>query len=407
MIEDLDSLIRVVERNKDIKLNELQEIYVFGDLGATNSRMGAAGKDSKGVEHIVQIAIYPSKKLYEREPQRGNFLPVLEHFIRYAGLDDRKIKKIVLAPAGPTLNGRVNMTHANFYVLDTYAEIINDFAAQGEALKACLEGKEKLQILDLRKLEYVDVAAAEKKGNMTLFGPGSGCGETRLILDKETGIYTVISSEGGHKGLVVDITDNDEIRIAKWLMRFEKGESGKPTTYLPRVESALSGSGFTHVFEYFINPKSFGRLAFAYLMSPENPKYSMEACERIQDEIERYKLLRDNEKPAFIASRAKMYPGTVFEKATDYIYKHIGIAARNSAVHELATGGVVIGGGIMPKDIFLPGSDRFDKRVAKQIVYAFENSGATHNEMIKEIPLYLIMDDLSGLKGAKHKAMNG
>ncbi|MBN1156785.1 glucokinase [Candidatus Woesearchaeota archaeon] len=383
--------------SETIKEESLRDIVLAGDIGATNSGLGLYGKNEKNGIVTLYEGRYRSKELYKGEAQKGDFAPVIDHFLKKAGIATGQIEKAVLAAAGPLIEGKVQMTKANFYVDPSTTgvddtQLLNDFEAIAGVLKMHYENNAVLEMTMLEHStgEYADDISKRKKGDVGVIGAGSGLGVSTLIYDEATRTYKVKASEGGHSTLAIDVSDEEDIKIAKWLMRYERGEEEKPGTFNPRDESALCGDGIVHVLEYFIEKGS--------------PGVNRKQVKLYKNEINKFKEAEDQ--AAYIAKMAKQHPDSIFANTMNYFYKHLGMAVRNLFIHELAEGGVVIAGGILPKNLFdgkiVPRN--FNKNVQRRIMEAVDNSAATHNPLIRKAPIYVLTDEKAGLKGAMYKA---
>ena len=172
--------------------------------------------------------------------------------------------------------------------------VLNDFAALALALPA----------LQARELRAVGSGKAAAGGPRALIGPGTGLGVAALVHGSE-GRETVVSGEGGHVTLAA--TDDDEAAVLAWL-RSKYGHVS--------AERALSGPGL-------------GNLHQAWAAVQRVDVADLSAAE-----ITRRALVGDD---AACVAAMQLFLG------------FLGNVAGNLALTLGATGGVYLGGGIVPR----------------------------------------------------------
>jgi len=346
---------------------------IYGDVSASNILINLDAIYGNGKIVSVIKAHYDGQKITDFNNQ------VLNHLLGVVGIREEQVKSIVLAPAGPISPDRriCDLTRAHFHVdcatIRIPTALINDFSAI--AIAVATLGQSELSCIQLPHSDG-NYGEAKDSQNIGIHGPGTGFGTSRLVYDSQAGFYQPLPSEGGHKFLAPDITDSTDVKIIKWLCRYTNGRK-------PHLEAIMSGSGIENVCEYFRNQ----------LDDQEKLKYGrqLEAAE---------------DRAAYIAEQAKRKPDSIFGKTMYYFFKHLGMALRDLAVHEIALGGVYIAGGITRKNIeMVPGSGELDTNIARIIMEEFD-SGPSHSEWVNSIPIYVIMDPEVGLKGTLEVALN-
>jgi len=257
-------------------------------------------------------------------------------------LDAEVPERICLAVAGPIRDGRVRVTnHGAVFdsaelgrTLSTSVLLVNDFVALAHSVP------------HLRNLRQIGGdASPAAHGVKALIGPGSGCGMAMLV--PIAGQYRVLPSEGGHADLA--ITNALEAELWASLSR-----------RVPHVcwEAVLSGPGLVNL---------YAALCEVWGVQPGDLT------------------------AAQISAAGVDVADPICHQTLELFFGFLGTAAGNLAVTTLATGGVYVGGGIVPRlkefAVTSPMRRRFDER-------------GMLTEVVRQIPLYLVLDDLPGLAGA-------
>jgi glucokinase len=213
--------------------------------------------------------------------------------------------------------------------------VINDFSAVAFSLPTL----SSQQIIQIGRGEPVE------KGNIAVFGPGTGLGVEHLTWT-DSGWQT-LDGEGGH----VDFAPNDEQDLIVW--RYIKAKLGRVA-----VEELLSGRGLVNIYKALA--------ADAGLEVQYND-------------------------PADITKHALANTNPTCVKAVQQFCRIMGSFAGNLALNLCTTGGVFIGGGIAPRlgDFFA--NSEFRQK--------FEDKGNLAG-YVKNIPTYLINEPDHGLLGA-------
>lgn len=213
--------------------------------------------------------------------------------------------------------------------------VINDFSAVAYSLPTLADE----QIIQVGAGSPVD------KGNIAVFGPGTGLGVEHLTWT-ENGWQT-LDGEGGH----VDFAPNDEQDLIVW--RYIKAELGRVA-----AEELLSGRGIVNIYTALALHE--GQAA----------------------------LFTD---PADITEHALSNTDALCVKAVQQFCRVMGSFAGNIALNLCTTGGIFIGGGIASRlGEFFADSDFRHK---------FEDKG-NFAAYVKDIPTYLINEPDHGLLGA-------
>lgn len=205
--------------------------------------------------------------------------------------------------AGPVDNGSAKITNLPWTItVDTLSKqlrgarvaLINDL--QATALGALVIPPSSFAVLQ--------AGAVPERATIAVIAPGTGLGESCLYHDGAR--YQALPSEGGHADFAV--TTDDEIE----LLRFLRGKYGDHVS----VERVLSGNGIADIYDF--------------VARGDAKPYPGDRNAAISE-----------------AGLAGSDPHAV--RALEMFATILGSECGNLALRHLATGGVVIGGGIPPK----------------------------------------------------------
>jgi len=235
--------------------------------------------------------------------------------------------------------------------------LINDFQAVGYGLDALAEN----ELVVLQTGENFHQVFPQPR---VLIGAGTGLGQGILVWKggADQGCYDVLSSEGGHGNFSPG--NNEQVELLNFLL--QKSQLTKSPGRVS-VEDVLSGRGLVNLYHYF---------AHKY---PElvNPKLTQ--------------AMLKNDAAAAVSDAALSTKDSLAGRALDLFVEIYGGQAGNLALTCLARGGVFIAGGVAPKIQ--------SRMLSTLFLNAFQNKGPM-TEMMKKIPVTLVMNPLVGLKGA-------
>lgn len=336
--------------------------------------------DIGGTKTLLQIATdHPHQShptiLFEQRylsAQFPKFNELLTEFLNAAQQADVPLPTVAcIGVAGPvTLDKQGNATAkvTNLpWLLDTnklsaqfkftQLRLMNDFQAIGYGLDALLDD-------ELVVLQTGESATQRLPQPRVLIGAGTGLGQGILVWKDiaSGGYYDVLGSEGGH----VDFSpaSNEQIELLGFLLQQKQlTESAARVS----VEDVLSGRGLVNVYQYFAH------------------KYP----EQVDSEFTQSML--ENDAAEVVSDAALSTKDSLAERALDLFVEIYGGQAGNLALTCLANGGVFVAGGIAPKIQSRMESELFLK--------AFQKKGPM-TEMMKTIPVKLVVNPQVGLKGA-------
>lgn len=312
------------------------------DIGATKTVIATASISGRRIV-LDNISRYEGK-------QFDSFELVLE---KYAA--DREIRLdgiLCIGVAGPIIEGKCRLTNLAWYLDGQHISeryqfdrvvLLNDLEASGYGLDALPEGG----------LIVLNEGVADKKGNRVLIAPGTGLGEA--IVHRVGRHYIPIASEGGHADFAP--FNGDTRRLWEYLRRLKNSVC---------YEDVLSGPGLENIFDFLLE------------------EMGVESAERI---AEGFKL-----DPGKAITTQALDSGDVLATATLTLFLDVlASEAANMALKCLATGGIYIGGGIVPRIHELIDQPRF--------LEVFSNK-EKHQDLLRDIPIKIILDTHLPLYGA-------
>ncbi len=323
---------------------------LVGDVGGTNARLALAEWKGKAEGWTV---------LRERHFPSGNYAgltPILREFLAGPGGGGAAPDKAVLAVAGPVDLGRGRLSNRG-WIVDSEeiaretgiprVRLLNDFSAVGHALPT----------LPPSSFTVLHEGAASSSGErppIAIIGPGTGLGQGLLLWNGNR--YVVHPSEGGHAEFAPRTPQ--ECRLLEHLW-----------TRMPRVswEGVVSGPGLVNVYRFLVESGSMNE-------SPETRR-AFEA----------------GEPSRVISARAPEGADDTCVEALDLFISAYGSQAGNLALTTRAEGGVFLAGGIAPAIV--------DRLRAGGFMKAFLDKGPL-SDLLERIPVRVILDTRSGLRGA-------
>ena len=332
-------------------------IVFSGDIGGTTTRMQLTEFTGANKIRIIKNSHYYNSDY-------PSFDAVIDAFFAEAALNKIVIKSACFGVAGPVINETVKFTNLPWEIktidiktklkLDKVA-LINDFVAIGYGL-------ERLARPDLLTLQE----GKECMGGVKAYiGAGTGLGVSFMIYCQRR--YEVYPTEGGH----VDFAPTDEMQLE--LLRFLYKKHHRVS-----FERVLSGQGLVNIYQFVLAYKNYGE--------EENIKLA---------------ALIDSEQHVDIAATIVEYAikrnDVIAKRALDIFIRIYGAAAGNLALTTLPFGGLYVVGGIAPK--ILP------EIKTGGFLEAFTDKGRM-TDLIKNIPLHIVLNTDIGLQGAAVYAKN-
>jgi glucokinase len=310
----------------------MSRLALVADIGGTNARFALCHVEGGGLERMktLSAADYP------------DIGAAISAYLDWAG---SKPVEACFAVACPARDDQIEFTNSTwrFSRRETARHFgwqrlltINDF--ESLALGVAYVKPEGLH--NVRRGE------ADPKGARAVLGPGTGLGVSGLVSDRRGG-WVALAGEGGHVGFA----PQDDLEID--LLRFLQARFGRVS-----CERLLSGDGLVNIYE-FLTLQS-GKPA-------------------------------DRPTPAEITARGLEQGERIARDALRRFCAILGSTAGDLALILGSTGGVYIGGGIVPRLLPILLDSRFEER--------FANKGRL-SSLLAAMPIFVILDNTLALLGA-------
>jgi glucokinase len=303
--------------------------------------------------HLAQFDVHNDRLVMVRETvyaskQFHAFSDVIQHF----HLDHPLPERLCIAFAGPVQDRKAKATNL-------------DWSIDADALATALGFKEVLLINDLEAGAYGLAALSGSdlvmihegqnppEGNGAIIAPGTGLGEAGLYCNN--GALHPFATEGGH----TDFAPRTEL---DWeLLRYLQSRFDHVSW-----ERVVSGQGIDNIFQFLTDVKK-----------REVPDWV----------INRLK----NQEPAAAIGAAAKEGCPVCAETIELFVQYMGVEASNLALKMMATGGLFIGGGIIPKV--------WNDQLQTIFTEHFFHVGRL-TPLLEKVPIYLVMNQNSVLLGA-------
>lgn len=314
---------------------------LVGDIGGTNARLAIASLPSgaapaqPSAPKLVSFQSFPCADFHELDD-------ILERYLETLNLP--KPTKACLAVAGPVADGRAHLTNLGWH-LDTRElsskfgiediRLVNDFAALARSTPALCQQ----ELLQLR------AGSPTAAGPVSVMGPGTGFG-LALLVQHASGC-SIVSGEGGH----ISFVPHGDLETKVWSALQQS--IGRVT-----VETLLSGVGLMRIYR---------ELCHIHDVTPLN--YD----------------------PRTISNQALDHGDQICLETLAVFCSMLGSVAGDIVLSHGSTGGVFLGGGILPKiaDFFVTSdfTERFLDKPPMQ-------------EFVSRVPVHMITAPDAALKGA-------
>ncbi|HSB71071.1 MAG TPA: glucokinase [Candidatus Methylomirabilis sp.] len=322
-------------------------MILAGDIGGTNTRLAFAMVDGERLK-LVEEATFASR-------EHAALGAVLERFLssRHA-----PVERACFGVAGPVRHGRCEATNLP-WVVDArdvarqlgfpQVGLINDLEASAHGI-ALLEAKDFC---------VLNEGAQDAPGNAAIIAAGTGLGEAGLLWDGAR--LRPFATEGGHASFAPRTPL--EIGLLRYLL---------PQFQHVSFERVLSGPGLLNIYR-FLRDTGPG----------DEPAWLAEEMGR-------------RDPAAVIAETALQGRNGLCNQALELFVGIYGAEAGNLALKVMATGGVLVGGGIAPK--ILP------KLRERTFLDAFSGKGRMKSLLLR-MPVRVILNEKTALLGAARFAV--
>ncbi len=321
--------------------------YVLaGDIGGTKTALALHAVETGGATTLVRERTFASREYAGLEQVITAFLEPRE----------RPVAAAAFGIAGPVVDDAVSTTNLPWRIErrrvsaalgGAPVRLMNDL--ESTAYGALFLTPDALQTLN---------AGVTRPGHRAVIAAGTGLGQALLYFD---GTHHVpVATEGGHAEFAPRTATEDA------LLQFLRSRFDHVS-----YERVVSGPGLLNVF-HFLDEE---------LHRPVAPDV--------------HARMATEDPSAVIGAAAVAGNCATCREAVDLFFSVYGAQAGNLALTVMATGGVYVGGGIVTKLLPLVATSGFMR--------AFAAKGR-YKELMREIPVWIILDSGAGLIGAVHAA---
>jgi glucokinase len=325
---------------ESINLNQ-QAIVLAVDVGGTKTHLA--------LYEVKDGQLFQLKEKKYRTKEQPSFIEMIYdfHYKKSPAIDS-----ICIGVAGPVTYNKVKGVNLPWEIngdeigkklkVDAVT-LMNDMEANAYGLAA-------LKDTDFKTIQK----GADVPGNAVIIAPGTGLGEVGLYWDGTH--YRPFASEGGH----CDFCPRNELEIDLWEYMHQRY---KHVSW----ERVLSGPGIYDIYTFLIQKKG----------------------QMVPDDIQQ--KIQSGHPAAAITHAAIEGKDEVCREAFDLFTRFLAVEAAQLALKMKATGGIYIGGGIVPKII-----EGMDLSVFNR---GFIQSGRM-DDLLRMVPVKVILNDNAALLGA-------
>lgn len=323
------------------KIKRSSGIILAGDIGGTKSNLS--------LFQFEEGQLTPIKERSYRTKEFSSFEEVFKVF--YAS-DLPEIDAICLGVAGAVNKGKVSGT--NFAWIIDENEIKNNLRINSVTVINDMETN-AFGLAALRRKDFEVIReGANVPGNAAVISPGTGLGEAGLFWDGTH--FHPFPSEGGH----CEFSPRSEMEVRLW--RFLYCKFGHVSW-----ERIISGPGIYNLYQFLIED------------------------EKIKEPDWFKKRIIKEDPAALISSCAAEGTFPICEKTMKFFITYLAIESTQLALKFKATGGIFIGGGILPKNL---------KCLDKEVFNSHFLKSDRMRPLLDLIPVKLILNPKTSLYGA-------
>lgn len=328
-------------------LKNINGIILAGDIGGTKTNLSLFKLEKGSLRPLLE------KTFFTKE--FSSFGALLSAF-REENTGLPEMDCICLGVAGPVMEGKVTGTNFPWEISETelrkvtgnpHIFLINDMEANAYGLGTI----EKNELIEIKSGSGIS-------GNKALISPGTGLGEAGIYWDAK--LYRPFATEGGH----CDFSPRNEEDIA--LLKYLQDLYGHVSW-----ERIISGPGIFTLYKFLLSYKK-----------EKEPAWLREE-------------LRQKNPAAVISDCAKNEKFPICGEAMELFFRYLAIETAQIALKFKATGGIYIGGGIIPKVL-----DLLDRKKFKDEFLQVNRM----NSLLEKISIYVITNENSPMNGAAYYA---
>lgn len=320
-------------------------LVLAGDIGGTKTNLALFKASGAKIDLMDEISCHTT-----------DFLNLNELLTSYLKKNSFEPNKICLGVAGPVLNGHSKLSNLGWVInkneLSNYFKksisIINDLEATAYGLAM------------IKDSEILTVQEGKEKvaGNAVVIAPGTGLGEAGIFWDGNN--FMPFATEGGH----ADFAVRNDLEFKLYL--FLQKQFGHVSW-----ERVLSGPGIIQMYQFLVQ------------------ELKREESQEIKN------LFESGYDAAIISQNVQNCP--VCKETMSMFVRFLAYESANLVLKHNATGGLFIGGGIVPSILNLLEEYNFKEYLCQ--------SGRL-NELIEKVSVKVILNKKAALLGAAWYAVN-
>lgn len=326
------------------------KLLLAGDIGGTKTTLALYAKGN--------FAQPVCEQTYQNR-QASGLAQLITTFLR----QEKKLPAVgCFGVAGPMRDGRVKMTNLDWQIDELEIAracglerviLINDLVAT--AVGAVL--------LPRDELFPINQGQPRDEGTIGVLAPGTGLGEAFVLRQDSRSIP--VASEGGHASFAP--CNREQLELLAFLLQREQHVS---------VEKVCSGRGILNIYAFFTT--------------------RMQPPEGLQQKVAE----ATDPTPILVQAALKaLEDGDLHHICVKTLHLFIDILAAettNLTLKVMATGGVLIGGGLPPRILPFFDPERFMSTFARGV----------YREMLAKIPVHILLNPKTALIGAAAYGMN-
>jgi glucokinase len=333
------------DKRKDKRTSRKSSIVLAGDAGATKINLALCKWENSNSTVLHEVK-------YHSHDYR-NIIELTDEFLKGLPLPD----VICYGVAGPVLNDHAKLSNIGWEI--DRDEISDHFGNQNvyliNDLEAVAYGLAVLGEKDIAVIYKGDDAAG---GNVAVIAPGTGLGEAGLYWDGNA--YHPFATEGGH----CDFAPRNEFDFE--LYSFLQKQFGHVSW-----ERLICGPGILNIYHFLRDEKK-----------RQEPQWLKEK-------------FKDADAAAVISRHSNECE--ICGETMQLFVRYLAYESANLVLKFKATGGLFIGGGIVPQIVSLLDNNAF---------YSSFCQGGRLNYLLEKAPVKIILNTRAALLGAAYYAYN-
>ncbi len=319
-------------------------MILAGEIGATRTRLAAFQKEGSRLQLVVE-------KSYLSQ-EHGSLSEIIAAFIKAEGI---AAHSACFGVAGPVRRGRSKISNLPWVIdaRDLAKQLQLDAVGMINDLEAYAYG---IDGLDSKDFVTLNEGSEDAEGNRAVISARTGLGVAGLYWDGFR--HHPFACEGGHS----DFAPRNTLEME--LLAYLQKKYGRIS-----CERLLSGPGIKNIYDFLRDTQK-----------AEEPQW-------LKDRI----AAAAADAPALISQLSQEGKAAICDQAMTIFVSIYGAETGNVALNFLSTGGIFIGGSVAAKNV--------SKMKDPIFMESFLDKGRMV-DLLKEIPVTIVLNDDSGLIGA-------